>query len=133
MTAIKLEGKAVPLIGRAEDLLYLSEHFRFTDFGIHRITSTRPNSTTNEEEEYDEYYLKSSSFDSKNDDWEVYSDAVDILELVNGEAQLETRLVLAVYGKVRGGPELEGALAGHGVDEFKEGKKISTRCSRTHC
>jgi len=125
MTAIKLDGKAVPLIGEAQDLLYLSEHFCLSDFGIYGVKSTRRNSTTNEEEEYDEYYLKSSSFRSKKDDWEIYDDAVDILEMINGEAQLETRLVHTVNGKRRGGPELDIVQASSCVVEFKEGRTIS--------
>ncbi|MGA7076573.1 MAG: hypothetical protein WBZ42_08545 [Halobacteriota archaeon] len=125
MPAAELDGKAVPLIGGAQDLRYLSEHFRFGDFGIYRVESNRRNPTTNEDEEYDEYYLKSSSFDLKEDDWEIYGDAVDILELVNGEAQLETRLFNIVNGKVRGGPELEPIQASRGVDEFKAGRKTN--------
>jgi hypothetical protein len=125
MPTAELDGKAVPLIGEAQDLRYLSAHFRFGDFGIYRIVSTRRNPITNKDEEYDEYYLKSSSFDSKEDNWEIYGDAVDILELVNGEAQLETRLFDIVNGKARGGPELEPIQASRGVDEFKDGRKTN--------
>jgi len=123
MKHAELNGKAVPLIGNEKDLQYLSEQFCFDDFGIYRVKSSRVNPETNKEE-YD-YYLKSSSFDSKTDNREIINDAVDILDLINGEAQLEVKLFISVKGKIQGGPSLELVQVDSRVDEFKEGIKIS--------
>lgn len=52
---------------------------------------------SNKEEGYDEYYLKSLSFDATTDDGEISSEAIDIVALINGETQLEVAIVLVVY------------------------------------
>jgi len=76
MKHTELNGKAVLLTGRKEDLEYLSSKFCFDDFGIYHYCAKFPriNPETNEEEQRcsvckrEEYYLKSSSFDSKTND-----------------------------------------------------------------
>jgi hypothetical protein len=73
MKTTELSGKAVQLHGRKQDLDFLSERFCFGDFCICRVNSASLDPQTNKAEEYDEYYLKSPSFDSKTDDREINS------------------------------------------------------------
>src|SRR5271157_486339 len=106
-----LNGKAVQLSGREEDLQHLARQFCFDDFCIHHFRSVRVDPATNHEEEYDEYYLKSRSFDSKANNQEISSEAVDILALINGEAQLEVGIFTVVNGKSQGGPDFQPVQA----------------------
>lgn len=120
-----LNGKAVQLRGREEDLQHLARQFCFEDFCIHSVKSVRVDPATNREEEYEEYYLKSRSFDSKANDGEIYSEAVDILALINGETQLEVGIFTIVNGKPQGGPDFQLVQAENTVTEFRDGKIIA--------
>jgi len=117
-----LNGKAVQHRGREEDLQHLARQFCFDDLCVHRVRSIRVGPTTNQEEEYDQYYLKSSELDLKVTDREINSEAVDILALVNGEAQLEVGIYAIVNGKPQGGPDFQPVQADNSVTEFKDGK-----------
>jgi len=121
-----LNGKAVQLSGREEDLQHLARQFCFDDFCIHHFRSARGDPATNHEEEHDEYYLKSRSFDSKANDREISSEAVDILALINGEAQLEIGIFTVVNGKSQGGPDFQPVQAENSVTEFRDGKRIGS-------
>jgi hypothetical protein len=125
MKTTELNGKAVQLHGRKQDLKSLSEHFCFRDFCIYGVSSASLNAQTNKEEEYDEYYLKSPSFDSKTDDREINSEAVDIVALINGEAQLEVAIYTIVGGRPpKGLPDfLPVQASANTVSEFKNGAR----------
>lgn len=126
MSNTELKGKAVRLQGRKQDLKFLSEQFCFGDFCIYRVSSVRLNPQTNKEEEYDDYYLKSPSFDSKADNWEIYSEAIDIVSLINGEAQLEVAIYTFVQGKPpKGLPDFLPVRLDSTVTEFKEGTQAN--------
>ena len=127
MKTTELSGKAVQLHGRKQDLDFLSERFCFGDFCICRVNSASLDPQTNKAEEYDEYYLKSPSFDSKTDDREINSEAVDIVALINGEAQLEVAIYTIVAGRPpKGLPDfLPVQASANTVSEFKNGARSS--------
>lgn len=121
MSNTELKGKAVQLQGRKQDLKFLSEQFCFGDFCIYRVSSVRLNPQTNKEEEYDDYYLKSPSFDSMTDDWEIYNEAIDIVSLIDGEAQLQVAIFTFVEREPQGLPDFLPVQVNTTVAEFKEG------------
>jgi hypothetical protein len=56
-----LNGKAVQLRGKEEDLQHLASQFCFDDFCVFEVRFTQVDPATNQEEEHNEYYLKQLS------------------------------------------------------------------------
>lgn len=119
----KLTGKVIRLEGRDCDLQYLSERFSSSDFAIIKYGNT--------------YFLKIAGFDSKTEahknveeqDFreagELHDSALKLVQLINGEAQLERALFGSATTEMQyEDPELLPIQVTKDVHEFRGGNPV---------